>query len=221
MGQYVSHVRYLIFQWTAGSGNAKGELPALLARLKQEHAAVFERYFGQFGLNVTAVRTGPPTNPGITPTGFFMLNAEKLSNAASKEKLRTLQWAYRFWIAGQDDIFRAVEIMQAMDRIHIFYRSPRHMTGDRFIADYVTSEYGVALLLDQHVNRPGHVPKTLQQAIRMAGGQEDPAKWSNDDERKLLDIYIDLRSDTSMTDSDKRAQVVADAVADGIISDKR
>ena len=55
----------------------------------------------------------------------------------------------------------------------------------------------------------------------MAGNQEDPSIWSDDDEQRLLDIYIDLRSDTSMTHSDKRAQVIADAVTEGVISDQR
>ena len=210
-----------VFQWTLGAGTGRGELPALLARLKRDHAAVFQQYFGQHGLDVIGVRAGPPTKPGVTPTGFCTLNGNKLSSAGDKEQMRTIEWAYRFWLAGHDDIVRAVQIRQAMDRIHIFYNSPHHKIGNRTISDYITSEYGVALLLDQHVNRPGHVPKTLRTAIESTGGRKDPAEWNDNDERKVLEEYVDLRSNTSMTDSDKRAQVVADAVDDGVISDKR
>jgi len=209
------------FQWTVGTGAGSGELPALLARLKQDDADVFERYFGQYGLDVTGVRAGAPEKPGITPTGYFALNGEKISRSTAKEKLRTLEWAYRFWLAGHDDVVRAAEIRQAMDRVHIFYDSPRHQINGRPVCDYVSSEYGVALLLDQHINRPGHVPKTIAEAVTKVGGSKDPATWSDDDERRVLDEYIDLRSHTSMTDSDKRAQRVANAVEDGIISDKR
>ena len=209
------------FQWTLGTGSGRGELPALLARLKQEQVAVFESYFGQHGLNVTGIRAGAPENPGITPTGYCVLDGVKISSSKAKEKLRTLEWAYRFWLAGHDDIVRAVEIRQAMDRIHIFYDSPRHRINGRPVCDYIRSEYGVALLLDQHINRPGHVPKTLAEAVTKAGNGKDPACWTDDDEQKVIEKYIGLRADTSMTDSDKRAQSIAHAVETGIISDKR
>lgn len=214
-------VTFGIFQWTLGVGNGRGELPALLSRLKREHAAVFQRYFGRYGLDVTEVRAGAPEKPGITPVGYFTLDGEKISKAVTKEKLRTLEWAYRFWLAGHDDIVRTVEIRQAMDRIQIFYDSARHRIEGRPVSGYVSSEYGVALLLDQHVNRPGHVPKTLAEAVAKIDSRKDPATWNDEDERKVLDAYVDLRADTSMTYSDKRAQIIADAVDAGVISDKR
>ena len=153
-----------------------------------------------------------------------MLHGEVLNTADKKENLRTLEWAFRFWRAGHEDAMRTVQIKQAMDRLHVFYRSPKHLIGGRVIADYVTSEAGIALLLDQHVNRPGHVPKTLSQAVDQltrVRGAGDPAGWSDAEERDLLTEYVALRSGTSMTDSDKRAQVVLEAVSRGIISDRR
>lgn len=213
-----------IFQWTAGQTNARGELAALLDRLKREHGAVFAALFGRHGLDVLNILSGPPHNPGTTPVGFFSLHGEVLKNSEKKENLRTLEWAHQFWRAGHDDAVRKVQIAQAMDRMHIFYRSPKHLIHDHFIADYVTSECGVALLLDQHVNRPGHVPKTIAQAVdQLAHDQSpaDPAGWSDEEERELLKEYVVLRSGTSMTDSDKRAQIVLDAVSRGVISDRR
>ena len=213
-----------VFQWTAGQTNARGELAALLARLKREHGAVFEDLFGRHGLDVLNLLAGPPHKPGTIPVGFFSLQGETLNSSENKEKLRTLEWAYRFWLAGHDDTVRKVQIKQAMDRIHIFYRSPKHLINGRFIADYVTSEAGVALLLDQHVNRPGHLPKTISQAVDQLSrqrGSDNPAAWSDAEERELLQEYVMLRSGTTMTDSDKRAQVVLNAVSQGIISDRR
>lgn len=74
-----------------------------------------------------------------------------------------------------------------MDRIQIFYQSPRHQINGRNVADYVSSECGVALLLDQHVNRPGYVPKTLAQAIGRINASSDPKRWADKDEKNLLE----------------------------------
>ena len=207
-----------VFQWTAGQKTDAGELPALLARLKQEEPAAFHTFFGQHGLDVQGV----VSNPGTIPTGMFTLDGAPLATAAAKEKLRTLEWAYRFWLAGHDNAVRAVQVKQAMDRLQIFYRSAKHQINGRPIADYVSSECGVALLLDQHVNRPGHVPKTLRAAVEaLPGVPADPSKWTDAHERKLLQKYVELRAATNMTDSTKRAQVVLGAVTDGVISDAR
>lgn len=210
-----------IFQWTTGAGHDSGELPALLGRLKQDYSAVFEELFGRYGLGVLPALGGFLSKPGFLPRGYFTLDGETLKTEPQKEKLRTLEWAYRFWRAGHHDLMRVVEIKQAMDRITLFYDSPRHQINHRPVADYVTSEYGVALLLDQHVNRPGHVPQTLEKAVAQMEGAEDPQHWSNDDEQRLLELYVDLRAGTSMTDSNKRAHTLSEAVGNGIISNRR
>jgi hypothetical protein len=205
-----------IFQWTVGSADGAGELPSLIDRLNQTSAAVFQEFFGQFGLEAVVTNS----SPGSTPVGFFKLNGVTLKSSTQKEQLRTLEWAYRFWIAGHDDTVRQAQIDHAMGRVDIFYRDAKHKIGDRFVADYVTSEFGVALLLDQHVNRPGHVPTTIAKAVtQMSGG--DPAGWSDAQEKQLLDIYLKLRAQTNMTDSDKRADVIRKAVKAGLASDSR
>jgi hypothetical protein len=216
-----SFMTFGVFQWTAGQTNARGELPALLHRLKGEHAGVFNDLFGRHGLDVHNVS---PARPGVTPVGALSLDGALLDTPVQKERLRTLDWAYRFWVAGHDDALRTVQVKQAMDRLAIFYRSPKHLVFERPVAAYVTSEAGVALLLDQHVNRPGHVPKTLARAVAQLtddGIPADPSSWSDAEERRLLEAYIDLRSQTSMTDSNKRAQAVIEAVTEGRISNRR
>lgn len=208
-----------VFQWTAGADGA-GELPSVIDRLKKKDAQVFQKYFGQFGLDVTEITT----QPDVLPRGFFSLNGTTLKTAAQKGQLRTLEWAYRFWLSGQDDTVRQVQIEHAIGRVNLFYKNKNAKIVDRFVADYVTSEFGVALLLDQHVNRPGHVPGTLSRAVDKLVAQlgaNNPATWTDTQERKLLDIYIDLRAGTSMTDSTKRANTIRAAVTAGLASDKR
>jgi len=209
------------FQWTAGTGNGAGELPAMVNRLKQTDPTAFNQLLGQFGLDVGSVSS----SPGQTPTGFFSLNGAVINTAAGKQSnLRTLEMAFRFFRAGQNDAMRQAEVEHAASRIDLFYRDASHRIRNRFIADFVSSEFGVALLLDEHVNRPGHVPGTLAGAVDqfiVATGKTDPATWTNQDEASLLDIYIQRRNNTNMTDSNNRANRVRQAVNNGLASANR
>jgi len=209
------------FQWTAGVGSGAGELPALVARLKQANNDVFNQLFGTSGLGIASLSN----TPGQPPGGFFSLNGAPVRTAADKEnKLRTLARAFQFYRAGHHDLMRQVEIEQAASRIDLFYRDASHRVRGRFIADFVTSEFGVALLLDEHVNRPGHVPGTLAGAVNQLIsiiGKDDPATWTDQDERRLTDIYIQKRNQTNMTDSQNRADRIRQAVSAGLASDGR
>ncbi len=209
------------FQWTVGADDGAGELAGLLSFLKETDSVVFDQLFGQFGLDVASVNKPP----GQTPTGFLSLNGVKIKSASDKQlKLRTLERAFQFFKSGQNDRMRQVQIEYASSRIDLFYRDGGHRIKGRFIADFVSSECGVGLILDQHVNRPGHVPSTLAAAVDQfitSTGKSDPATWNDSDERNLLNIYIQRRNNTSMTDSQARADRVRQAVAAGLASDKR
>src|SRR5262245_8837345 len=209
------------FQWTVGAGNGAGELPAMVSRLKQADPTAFNQLLGQFGLDVSSV-SSPAGQP---PTGFFSLNGAVIKTTADKEnKLRTLEKAFRFFKAGQDDRMRQVEVEYAASRIDLFYRDATHRIRNLFIADFVSSEFGVALLLDEHVNRPGHVPDTLAAAVNQfisATGKSDPTTWSNQDEAALLNTYIQRRNNTSMTSSNDRANRIRQAVNSGLASAAR
>jgi hypothetical protein len=208
------------FQWTVGVADGAGELPAMLDRLKRKSAPVFQKYFGQFGLDVQM----PQTPPNTLPTGFLTLNGTLLKQPAQKEKLRTLDWAYRFWLAGQDDTVRVAEIEHAMSRVDLFFRCPRCLINTRFVGDYLSSEYGVALMLDQHVNRPGHVPGTLARAVAdlvAQLGADTPQTWQDAQESRLITLYLQKRAQTSMTNSDARARSILQAVNAGLASSQR
>jgi hypothetical protein len=216
-----SFLTFGCFQWTVGAQGDPGELPAMVNRLKQTNPDAFNRLLGQFGLDVASVKSPP----GQTPTGFFSLNGAVIKSAADKQsKLRTLEMAFRFFSAGKDPAMRQVEIEYAASRIDLFYREANHKIRNLFIADFVSSEFGVALLLDEHVNRPGHVPSTLAGAVNQfinAGAKSDPTTWTDQDEANLLNIYIQRRASTTMTDSTSRANRVRQAVTKGLASAKR
>jgi hypothetical protein len=209
------------FQWTVGVADGAGELPAMVNHLKEANPDAFNDLLGQFGLDIASVNS-PAGQP---PTGFFSLNGSPVKSPTDKQaKLRTLEMAFRFFAAGQNDAMRQAEVEYAASRIDLFYRDANHKVRNLFVGDWVSSEFGVALILDEHVNRPGHVPGTLAAAINdfiNGGGSSDPTTWGTPDEAKLLNLYIQRRNHTSMTDSANRAQRIRQAVANGLASASR
>ena len=209
-----------IFQWTAGVGNEAGELPALFDRLQQRFPETYHKYFGQYGLEVSGVRD----IDGSPGRGYFKLNGQVLGNGSDKEVLRSLVWPYLCKMAGMDDKVRLVQLEHAMARIDCFLKVDRLRIRGHYIGDYVTSEYGVAQLLDQHVNRPAHVISTLREAVDSLEGQLDidnPANWGDAEERKLLETYLVFRARTSMTDGPDRAARIKRQLDKGVLSDRR
>ena len=93
--------------------------------------------------------------------------------------------------------------------------------ADLTVADWLTSEYGIALVLDEHVNRPGHVPGTLETPIGNLPGNPDPTNWTDAGERQFIDLYIDARDETNMTNPKQRAANITRCVHDGALSAKR
>ena len=209
------------FQWTVGVADGAGELPAMVNHLKQSDPTAFDDLLGQFGLDIASVNS-PAGQP---PTGFFSLNGSIVKSPGDKQtKLRTLPMAFRFFTAGKNAAMRQAEIEYAASRIDLFYRDAKHQVRNLFIGDWVSSEFGVALILDEHVNRPGHIPGTLAAAVTdfiNAGGSSDPTTFDTAAEAKLLNLYIKRRNQTSMTDSNNRAQRIRQAVTNGLASDQR
>jgi hypothetical protein len=212
-----------IFQWTAGAGAGAGELPGLLDLVRMRSAATFAAYFGSVGLDV-AMNAAPA---GALRTGFFVLNGQKLNSATLKAQLRDNLWAYRFWRAAHDPQVRRAQVALAMSRVDAFYKvAIAHRTAT--VADYISSEYGVALLLDEHVNRPGHVPGILLGAVDAylaRPGKGDPKTWTDADESAVLLAYLAARAKPKpappMTNSQGRANSILAHVTQGALSAKR
>jgi len=199
-----SFLSFGMFQWTAGANGQPGELAGLLDLVQRRSAVVFQDCFGRYGLGVAG--------------GFLTLSGAVLKTAGDKEQLRAVEWAYRFWRAGQDETVRACELELAASRIPGFLRLP---VMGHTVGDWLSSEYGVALVLDEHVNRPGHVPGTLRTAIAGLGQNIDPAGWGDTEEATLIERYITARDATSMTDPAQRAIAIGDCVHRGTLSEGR
>ena len=73
-----------------------------------------------------------------------------------------------------------------------FYQTDNRRVRDKYVCDYITSEYGVAQLLDQHVNRPAHVPLTLSLALESLVNElnvDAPEHWRDEEEQKLISTF--------------------------------
>ncbi|MCB0639334.1 MAG: hypothetical protein KDC54_22065, partial [Lewinella sp.] len=211
-----------MFQWTLGQGGGAGELPALLQRLQQDAPDAFAQYFGRYDIGLT------DTNQ---TTGYLTLNGQKVNSSAEKEQFRARpDWAFRFWRAGLDPAVQLVQVKHALDRINSFWRHPDYRPlGKFFIADLVTSEYGLCLLLDHHVNRPGHLMNyaigkkdIIGQALKKANLENsDPSQWDTATERRLIEAYLPLRASSSMTHGADRAKKIKAYLTKGKLSDER
>ena len=58
-----------------------------------------------------------------------------------------------------------MEIKHALGRLSQFYDTDGYTADGHRISALVTSEYGVGLILDNHVNRPAYVKKCLERAL--------------------------------------------------------
>ncbi len=211
-----------MFQWTLGQAGGKGELPALLRRLKENEPKAFEQYFGTHGLDVTNANR---------VNGYVSLNGQQIDSVAEKERFRQgPDWAFRFWLSGLDFRVKQVQIMHAIDRINQFVAHPDYQVMDKYnIRDLITSEYGMCLILDHHVNRPGHLTRKkigkkdiLGQAMVKAGLQNtDPSSWTTTEEMKLISAYLPLRYASSMTHSRERAAKIKKYADKGLLSSDR
>ena len=205
-----------MFQWSAGSAGKPGELPKLLKTVKDRYPDDFQNYWGQFGLDVVDVGR---------KTGWFSYRGKKLFKAEEKAMLREPIWAYRFIRAGTDIEVQATQILHAINRLNQFYLVKSSKLDGYALGDLINSEYGVSLLLDNHVNRPGYVHSCVAHALARSDMTAEQAHRGGDEEEQLLiRNYLDVRESYGrqpMTDSRQRASVIRGYVVDGIISDRR
>lgn len=211
--QYLS---FGMFQWTAGGSNSPGELAALLNRVKQTFPDDFQHYWGRYGLGVVEVDA---------TTGWLSLNGQVLKSADEKAVLRDHIWAYRFAQAGADSDIKAIEVAHAVGRLGQFYFKASSRLGGFRLSDLITSEFGVALLLDNHVNRPGYVFGCVAAAIEQCDMLPADLRYASDsDEKKVLAKYLEIRQHYGrhpMTDARHRGDVTKHYAEQHIISEKR
>lgn len=205
-----------MFQWTAGSPNSPGELGGLLTRLQMTYPDEFSHYFSQFGLGVEG-------SDGVR--GWLTLNGNRLSTEAQKQVLREPVWAYRFALAGQDLLVQSVEVRQAVARIDSFYFARQKALDGLMLSQLITSEYGVALLLDNHVNRPAYVAPCVAEALWRVGlTSTQMVQGSPSDEERVLNAYLSIRQtygSKPMTHAKQRGDRITRLAQQGILDVKR
>jgi hypothetical protein len=209
--QYLS---FGIFQWTLGAAGQQGELPALLTNLKRRNPSEFQYYFGQFGVDATSL-------DGVT--GWLSLNGTRLVTDADKNLMRQPIWALRFAIAGMDALVQSIQVLHAISRLDRFYFTASQTLQGFALSQLLSSEFAVALLLDHHVNRPGHVTGCVADAIarsRLTPAQI--AQSSTDNEALIIQNYLTLRETyggvNAMTKSRERAELIRQAINTGNLS---
>ncbi len=203
-----------IFQWTAGSADAAGELPALLALMKRYYPTEFQHYFGRFGLNASS-------DDGIT--GWLSLNNKRLSSAGDKSQLRQSIWSLRFALAGMDTAVQSVQVLHAINRLEQFYFRPWSSLGGLAPSQILTSEQGVAIMLDLDVNRPAYTVACLKEALSTVGITAAQAAQGNY-EGALIRAYANIRTNYGnfpMTHGAERAGRIAEMVQNGRLSNAR
>ena len=209
-------ISFGMFQWTAGGPGKPGELPALIKIVKERYPDDFQHYWGQFGLDIVDAHN---------KTGWFSYRGKKLTSASDKAMLREHIWAYRFARAGADIEVQAAQILHAVNRINQFYFVKSSQLDGYALADLITSEYGVALLLDHHVNHPGYLRGCVAAALeRSKITPSAMSRGGNEEEQLVIKNYLDIRQTygkNPITDARQRASVTLGYVLDGIISDSR
>jgi len=212
-----SYLSWGMFQWTMGPLTDAGELPALLKLIKEKQPAAFKTFFGDFGIDIA------PSTGNVT--GFITLNNVVQNTDARKKAFRNNIWALRFALAGKDSTICAVQVLHAINRFNRFYFVKDVDFAGLSINDMLSSEYVASLLIDQHVNRPGHVKAVVSEALKQSGiTAQQLANGTDADELKVINKYLAIRKTfgkSPMTNSDTRANVVKNFLDKGLISAKK
>jgi nucleoid-associated protein YgaU len=211
-----SYLSFGIFQWTLGRADVPGELAALLFKLKQRYPDEFTHYFGQFGLDIDSA------NPN---SGWLSLFQQRLTTDAEKNQLRQPTWAYRFAIAGSDIAVQSIQILHAIARLDQFYFAKQAALDGFSLSQLITSEYGVALLLDHHVNRPSYVAKAVAESLWQTQlTPEQLTRAKPEAETNLINQYVRVRptiGSLPMTHAVQRGDRLRALVTSGYLSADR
>lgn len=200
-----------------------GELPRQLAQLRDDPAtkAVFDREIGSKGYSINKEiigkhRDGTPKY-GVHDFLYFKDPKDPDSKPITGASLDSLIQSHRerwkdtlepFRLLGRTPEFQKKQVLDFNDRlIQALDKKPKGYQSS--IGDYITSEYGSALVLDQDVNRPGYVREDFGKSLDAffndnPNVSKDPTSWSTDDrvayEKSILENYVTERRGTDMMD---------------------
>lgn len=199
-----------IQQWSA---HAARELPALLFRFKTLAPEEFSLYFGMCGLDVRP-------DPVSTHIGQFILHKVDTDGSATPMNYAATRtffdgivdasghvtfgtgWACRFRLAAvTSELYRRCQVLEAIGRFDRIKRDVGSIavSGSAVpVETLITSEYGAALLLDSHINKPNGVRPVLQ----VAASGPNPADPDQREER-IVKKFHDTRSVAARNDRNR------------------
>jgi hypothetical protein len=188
------------------SAHVEIELPALIHRFKTVSPDLFMLYFGVYGLDVEPHGVDPHNNPRfrfvqVQPNGNRVplatwnqiLTFFGGAGGAGAYTFLT-DWAARFREAAvASPEFSVTQLLEAASRLDRILREVPTINvptvGPVALNTLVNSEFGVALILDSHINQPGHVPGDLQSATTAAGHHAN----ANAQEQAIITHYQPAR----------------------------
>ena len=213
-------------QKTVNAGGT-GELAKQVYDFSQANPAKYQSLFSDKGWTVAHTGKGAKGDDytmTFSPDGKPRTPAE--TRAYIKDRSAPDHWnkaLVPLLQAGRDPDFQAQQLGDFKSRLdEAIGTVPRGTTykavkgGTPYthpISDYVTSEQGVALVLDQHVNRPNSVATSFGRALDAfyaanPKAPADPTTWTADRraeyEPKIVSDYQAQRKGSGMTDSDGR-----------------
>ena len=117
------------------------------------------------------------------------------------------------------------QFVMAARRLEAVMRASGYRVHGHDLADWITSEAGMALVLDHHVIRPSYLRGTLEQAIADVGlAGAEPGKLTDADEASIIARYLEVRETygrAPMPDAGQRARPVLALVEQGRLSQSR
>lgn len=208
-----------IFQWTLGRDDRAGELAALLKKVKTNFPHTFRVFFQDFGIDVA--------NDTNTTYGYLTYNGRPINSGYQKDQFREPEWAFRFWRAAQNVDVQSVQVKHALSRLNNFYWKDNFRVLGHKLNEVITSSYGVALLLDNHVNRPSWVSRCVERAMSNTGLTSGMSEWTKAEELRVIDEYLRIRENYSengyppMTKARERARKIGIDLRNNVLSDER
>lgn len=203
------------------SPTGAGELPSQLREFSEDKAtaAVFQREIGDKGFSLAKQvigknKDGTPKY-GDTDLLYFTdpkdPKAKPITGSALDQFIQThadrrADTLGPFRALGRTPEFQRKQVLDFNDRL--VNATDKTPTGySKPIGDYVSSEYGSSLVLDQDVNRPGYVKSDFGSALDKfyaanPKAAKDPALWSAAEralyEPAIVDNYAAVRRGTDM-----------------------
>lgn len=173
-----------------------GEFPKQVWEFKNKHPKLYDDHFKAHGWEVTK-------DKGVHSMSYNELTGNELKKSIRKDFQEQIKLAPSKALevlvnAISSKEFQEIQVVDFIDRLHKQVL-PIKPTGyeSYTINDYLQSNLGKAVTLDQHVNRPGYVKKDFGDALKHLFTKypklsKNPAEWGSHRETyeaELVDYY--------------------------------